>query len=197
MPTKAEICLPSLESSCTKVDLAIMRVVEREQCEEISRTVCTQTHHVMDNEVCVFSYMTKSQEVEATTVSITFSKECMDQMVTVCQPGPGYGFHRYGHMDCKEEEQQTCYNTPMVTNVKKPVMVTFPEPKMVCENKPVNLPMISCELITERKCFMVPELMEDTEMVEKCVVRLGKPDCQDIEIELPQQVCTEINYSLV
>ena len=48
----------------------------------------------------------------------------------------------------------------------------------------------------EEKCFMVPEIMDDVETVEKCEVMLGAPDCRRVELSLPRQVCRQIDYSL-
>merc|ERR1712025_1130717 len=99
-------------------------------------------------------------------------------MVTVCQPKAGYGYHAYGHQYCKEVAQETCY----------------PEPMKNCVNKPISLPRVTCEDITERKCIMVPEIMEDIEMVDKCETMLAAPNCQMVELSLPKQVCVELVY---
>merc|ERR1711910_39316 len=102
------------------------------------------------NEVCSYSYMAHTEDAVAKTVEISFEKECMTQMVTVCQPQAGYGYHSYGHQYCKE--------------------------------------------IMEEKCIMVPETMDDIEMVEKCETMLSAPSCQMLELSLPKQVCTELVY---
>merc|ERR1712113_650985 len=104
------------------------------------------------------------------------------QMVTVCQPQAGYGYHSYGHQYCKEVSKETCYNKPMVMPMEVPVMVTYPEPMKTCMD------------IMEEKCIMVPETMDDIEMVEKCETMLSAPSCQMVELSLPKQVCTELVY---
>ena len=38
------------------------------------------------------------------------------------------------------------------------------------------------------KCFTVPEVMDDVEMVEKCEVSLDAPQCSMVELALPKQV---------
>ena len=54
---------------------------------------------------------------------------------------------------------------------------------------------VTCEDITERKCISVPELMEDTEVVDKCeTVEAAAPSCTMLELELPKQVCKELVY---
>ena len=106
----------------------------------------------------------------------------------------GYGYHSYGHQYCKEVAQETCYNVPMVMPLQVPVMITYPEPMKNCVNKPISLPRVTCEDITEKKCIMVPEIMEDIEMVDKCETMLAAPNCQMVELSLPKQVCVELVY---
>jgi len=173
----------------------VKKVVEVEQCQEVTRTVCMESTELVANEVCTYSYMAHTQDSTATTVEVTFKKECMAQMVTVCQPGPGYGYHSYGHQYCKEVSQETCYNVPVVAPLEVAVMLTFPQPMRECMDKPISLPRVTCEDITERKCISVPELMEDTEVVDKCeTVEAAAPSCTMLELELPKQVCKELVY---
>ena len=192
-----EVCTPTLVTTCTSMDLPVKKVIEKQQCEEVVRTVCSEETDVIANEVCVYTYMPKSLQAEASTVSVSFKKECMDQMVTVCQRNPGRGYHSYGHAYCKEVAQQTCYNSPMVMPMVEPVTVTFPEAMMKCENRPISLPRVTCQNLTEQRCFMVPEVMEEMEVVEKCEVGLGMPNCQMVELDLPKQICSEIIYGAV
>merc|ERR1712105_219362 len=114
----------------------------------------------------------------AKTVEVTFEKMCDTQMVTVCQPKAGYGYQAYGHNYCKEVAQETCYNVPIVTPTTPAVDVIYPEPIKTCVNKPISLPRISCEDLSEAKC----------------ITALGAPDCVAVELTLPKQVCKEINY---
>merc|ERR1711936_948374 len=191
---KVEVCTPAFETKCMKVDLMVKRIVEKEQCQVISRTVCTESMETIPNEICTYSYMAHTEDTVAKTVEISFEKECMTQMVTVCQPQAGYGYHSYGHQYCKEVSQETCYNKPMVMPLDVPVMVTYPEPMKTCMDKPIMLPRVSCEDIVEEKCIMVPETMDDIEMVEKCETVISAPSCQMLELSLPKQVCTELVY---
>merc|ERR1719295_741712 len=190
----AEVCTPAFETVCNPIELAIKIIVDREQCYPVTRTVCTESIEEIDNEICTYSYQQKTESTTAKTVEVTFKKECDTQMVTVCQPTPGYGYHSYGHNYCKEVAQETCYNVPVVTPVEPAVQVAYPEPIKTCVNKPISLPRISCEDLTEEKCITVPEVEDSTETSEKCITQLAAPACQAVELTLPKQVCKEINY---
>merc|ERR1712133_339667 len=174
---------------CEKIDVPAKRIIDMEQCYPVTRTVCSESVDVIDNEICVYSYSQKTEATTAKTVTVPYEKECDTQMVTVCQPTPGYGYHSYGHNYCKEVAQETCYNTPVVTPVEPAVTVAYPEPIKTCVNKPIDLPVISCEDLTAEKCITVPEVQEAIATVEKCITQLGAPSCSTVELTLPKQVC--------
>merc|ERR1712158_169003 len=134
----AEVCTPAFETVCETIEVPTKKIIDVEQCYPVTRTVCSESVEVIDNEICVYSY---SQKVVATTA----------QTVTVCQPTPGYGYHQYGHNYCKEVAQETCYNVPVVTEDIQDVEVAFPEPIEECVQKPIDLIRISCEDLTEEK----------------------------------------------
>merc|ERR1712038_2127720 len=190
----AEVYTPALETVCNPIELAIKVIVEVEQCYPVTRTVCTESIEEIDNEICTYSYQQKTEATTAKTVEVTFEKQCDTQMVTVCQPTPGYGYHSYGHNYCKEVAQETCYNVPVVTPVEPAVEVAYPEPIKTCVDKPISLPRISCEDLTEEECITVPEVEDTTVTSEKCITQLAAPACQAVELTLPKQVCKEINY---
>merc|ERR1712203_904752 len=190
----AEVCTPAFETVCADVELPIKKIIDVEQCYPVTRTVCTESIEVIPNEICTYHYEQKTEETTAKTVEVTFEKQCDTQMVTVCQPTPGYGYHSYGHNYCKEVAQETCYNVPVVTPVEPAVEVAYPEPIKTCVNKPISLPRISCEDLTEEKCITVPEVKDDIETSEKCITQLAAPACQTVDLTLPKQVCKEINY---
>merc|ERR1712088_866316 len=180
---KAEVCTPALKTKCTSEELEIKRVLDTEQCYIVTRTVCSVS----------------TETIAAKTAEVSFEKQCKKQMVTVCQPaqygyGHAYGEHAYGENLCKEVAQETCYNVPVVTTVEPPVDVTFPEPVKACVNKPIVLPRISCEDLSEEKCITVPKVEDDVEAVDKCVTVLADPDCQAVELTLPKQSCVELVY---
>merc|ERR1712038_1216246 len=160
----AEVCTPAFETVCAPVELPIKKIIDVEQCYDVTRTVCSESIEVVENEICTYHYEQKSEDTTAQTVEVTFERICNTQMVTVCQPTPVYGYHSYGHNYCKEVAQETCYNSPVVTPVFPPVTVAYPEPE------------------------------DDIEIIEKCITQLGAPDCSTVELTLPKQVCKEINY---
>jgi len=190
----AEVCTPAFATECADVELPIKKIIDVEMCYPVTATVCAESTQVIDNEICVYEYAQKTEETTAKTVEVTFNKECNVQMVTVCQPTPGYGYHSYGHNYCKEVAQETCYNVPVVTVVEPVVTVTYPEPIKTCVNKPISLPRISCEDLSEEKCITVPEVEDVSETFSKCVTGLTAPACQAVELTLPKQVCVEIVY---
>merc|ERR1719438_311282 len=190
----ADVCTPHIDTTCAPVELSRKSVKDVEQCYDVTRTVCTESIEEIDNEVCSYSYQPKSEETTGKTVEVSFVKECETMMVTVCEPGHGYGYGGYGHNYCKEVAQETCYNTPVVTVVEPEVEVVYPEPIKTCVNKPISLPRISCEDLTENKCITVPEVEDVVETLEKGVTQLAAPACQAVELTLPKQVCVEIVY---
>ena len=106
-------------------------------------------------------------------------------MITVCQPGrPGYGGYGGGygqsHNYCKEVAQKTAYNVPVVTPVEWPVTVKYPEPQRVCVDKPISLPVVGCNDISEERTIMVPTVVDEEVMVAKCKAGLGEPDCNTV-----------------
>merc|ERR1712045_813552 len=192
----AEVCTPAFATECADVELPIKKIIDVEMCYPVTATVCTESTQVIDNEICVYEYAQKTEETNAKTVEVSFNKECNVQMVTVCQPTPGYGYHSYGHNYCKEVAQETCYNVPVVPPVEPAVTVAYPEPKKVCVNKPIDLPIITCEDIVSETCITVPEVEEGVAVVEKCVTVIAAPACSTVELTLPKQVCKEINYGV-
>ena len=189
-----EVCSPAFQTVCSPVEVRVKVIVEKEQCYQVRRTVCTETLLTVNNEICTYHYEQKTEDTTAQTVEVTFERISNVQMVTVCQPTPGYGYHSYGHNYCKEVAQETAYNSPVVTPVFPPVTVAYPEPIKTCVDKPISLPVISCEDLVENKCITVPEVEDDIAVIEKCITQLGAPDCSTVELTLPKQVCKEINY---
>jgi len=188
------VCTPAFETVCENIEVPVKRIIDVEQCYPVTRTVCSESVEVIPNEICVYSYQQKVVDTTAKTVEVPYEKQCNTQMVTVCQPTPGYGYHSYGHNYCKEVAQETCYNVPIVTPVEPAVKVAFPEPIKSCVDKPIDLIRISCEDLTAEKCITVPEVEEGVEEHEKCITQLAAPNCNNVDLTLPKQVCKELNY---
>jgi len=191
---KAKVCTPAFETKCGSEDLKVKTIVDKEQCQDITRTVCTASDEVIENKICVYDYEKQSESTVATTVKVTYAKECTSQYVTVCQPGHGYQYQSYGQQYCKEEPQVTCYNVPKVAKVDKKVSVVFPSPVKSCSDKPISIPRVSCEDLIENKCITVPDVKEEVKSVEKCEVVLAEPSCQYVDLTLPKQVCVDLVY---
>ena len=190
MKENAETCTPTFTTICEDVTVAVIKVVDREQCFPVTKTVCSESVSTVPNEICVYQYGPKTVDTTAKTVSVVYTTPCVDQRVTVCDPGYGYGHD----VHCKEVAQETCYNAPALEDDIQPVAVIFPEPAEVCVQKPISLVVVSCEDLTEEKCILVPEVEEGTEVHQVCSPQLGEPDCQDIVLDLPKERCIEIVY---
>ena len=90
----AEVCTPAFETVCETIEVPTKKIIDVEQCYPVTRTVCSESVEVIDNEICVYSYSQKVVATTAKTVTVPFKRECNTQMVTVCQPTPGYGYHQ-------------------------------------------------------------------------------------------------------
>merc|ERR1712055_963709 len=84
----AEVCTPAFETVCETIEVPVKRIIDMEQCYPVTRTVCSESVEVIDNEICVYSYSQKVVATTAKTVTVPFARECNTQMVTVCQPTP-------------------------------------------------------------------------------------------------------------
>ena len=96
--------------------MTIKKITTKDYCFDLATTECTETEETIENEICVYEYMSKDEETTAKTVSVDFEKECNTQKVSVCEPHQYGGYHsNYGHGGyCKDVHQTTCYNTPKV-----------------------------------------------------------------------------------
>ena len=55
----AETCVPRFQTSCETETVAVKRIVDREQCFPVTRTVCTESRELVPNQLCVFKYEPK------------------------------------------------------------------------------------------------------------------------------------------
>ncbi|XP_059094999.1 uncharacterized protein LOC131889819 [Tigriopus californicus] len=214
---KAEICIPDFSTECGEQSSMTKRLETGEFCYNITRTVCTQTETTSDIEVCDVNYDRSESPAKAKTVEVKFNKECQSNKVTVCQEKkqeyPSYdhpynnqygnGGHHYNAQyeygtvqECQEVDQETCYNIPSVEEVEVDVMLAFPAPSRNCETQTVTIPEVKCEDIVEQKCQNIPRIVEAPDNFERCEVKVGEPKCEEIELVLPKQICTDIIYGL-
>ena len=184
-----ETCTPTFTQVCEDVSLVTKVVVDKEQCYPVTRTVCTQQTEVVPNEICVYEYSPLSIETEAVTATVSYTTPCLTQIVTVCDPGYGYS-----EVNCKDVEQETCYNAPELEEDIQPRTVVVPEPQEVCQDKPIDLVTVECEDITTEKCITVPDIVEEETTLEVCRTELGEPDCNEVSLDLPKESCIEIVY---
>jgi len=190
----AELCTPTLQTMCSQEKLMIKRVVEKEQCQDITKTVCMDDMMEVPNTVCTYTYKSEQMMATAQNVEISFERMCRDEKVTVCEPKySGYGHQGYGP-HCKEVSQPICYNSPMAMPMKEEVTISYPVAVMECQEMPLMLPTVSCQEVMDKKCFMVPQAMDDELMVEKCSVEISAPSCRKVELTLPKQVCKGMAY---
>merc|ERR1712106_712398 len=56
----AEVCTPAFETVCNPIELVIKKIVDKEQCYPVTRTVCTESIEEIDNEICTYSYQQKA-----------------------------------------------------------------------------------------------------------------------------------------
>jgi len=190
----AEICTPTYAPACGPMPVKGTRLGEREECRQVTRTVCTQGQVVEQAEICLIEYIEEKQAVAATTVEVKFEKQCEKQMVTVCQPQPSYGPSYHSVQHCKEVGQETCYNLPSLEPRPVQVEISLPQPKQRCENRPVVLPIIECEDLQETRCVMLPTVEPFDTEATACVPVVAKPKCDKVELVLPKQVCRELLY---
>ena len=184
-----ETCTPTFTKVCEDITLVAKVVVDKEQCYPVTRTVCAARTEVVPNEICVYKYEPLAIETEAVTATVSFTTPCVTQIVTVCEPGYGYD-----EVQCKDVEQETCYNAPQLEEDIQPRTVVVPEPQKVCQDKPVNLVIVECEDITAEKCITVPEVIEEEVIEQVCRTELGEPDCNEISLDFPKESCIELVY---
>merc|ERR1712036_86770 len=72
----AEVCTPTFETVCEKIEVPVKRIIDMEQCYPVTRTVCTESVDVIDNEICVYSYSQKTESTTAKTVTVPYEKVC-------------------------------------------------------------------------------------------------------------------------
>ena len=88
--------------------------------------MCTRSVETVPNTICVYRYVSQTIPTEAKTVTVEYSTPCESQMVTVCDPGYGYGHD----VHCKEVAQETCYNKPELLESLRGMAAKHPDTAM-------------------------------------------------------------------
>merc|ERR1712061_783296 len=191
------------------VALPIIIIKDVDFTYDVFKTVCTEVIETTPQEVCKYKYDNKLEDTYGKTYEVTFEKKTNYELITVCHPGygnynsqpgyGGYGSHSYHKsfnwklQGCKDVMQETHYRSPVVTNVKVPVQVSYPEPTIECYDKPIELPVIQCADIQEERTIQVPMTENYEVSVDICRSKLVDPSCKKATLELPKQVCQELN----
>merc|ERR1711913_7570 len=68
----AEVCTPAFETVCETIEVPTKKIIDVEQCYPVTRTVCSESVEVIDNEICVYSYSQKVVPTTAKTVTVPF-----------------------------------------------------------------------------------------------------------------------------
>merc|ERR1712172_287003 len=61
-----EVCVPSFKTDCDKESVAGGKVIKHhDQCYDVTKTVCTESHEIVDMEVCAYTFTARVVEAEA------------------------------------------------------------------------------------------------------------------------------------
>jgi len=175
----AEVCLPTIVKDCGPVALKERKVKGKESCVEVARTVCTETEDSLDNELCYYTYTGGQVDGEVKSVDVSYDLKCED--------APSHYGHGYG-----KDQSKVCYNKPKISPATSSITLETPVPEKQCENRPVMLPRVNCEEVVEKRCFQLPSADLDSTTLEKCSTQLGPPNCRQVPVKLPRQVCSRV-----
>merc|ERR1712215_500334 len=80
----AEVCVPTFKTECEKEDVKNGLVIkQQEECYQVTKTVCTETEDIVDNEVCAYSFTLVPVETEAKLVDVKWEKSCTEDTICV------------------------------------------------------------------------------------------------------------------
>ena len=72
---QAQVCTPAFQTSCSKEQIPIKVASQKEQCEPITKTICTESTETIEQVLCVYEYQTKQEQGVATKPEVTFTRE--------------------------------------------------------------------------------------------------------------------------
>jgi len=182
-----EVCVPSFKTDCDKESVPGGKVIKHhDQCYDVTKTVCTETHEIVDMEVCAYAFISRLVEAEAKLVSAVWEEACHD--IRDCLPAPPTpGYHAPA---CTHVTRRECHQDPALVPVVKPVSVKLPQPEETCIIKQVLLPRVECQKVKERRCMVVPQVEDGGEVkIDKCSVEVEDKACSEVILQLPRQRC--------
>merc|ERR1711887_24892 len=187
----AEVCVPTFKTECEKEDVKNGLVIkQQEECYQVTKTVCTETEDIVNNEVCAYSFTLVPVETEAKLVDVKWEKSCTEDTICVNPHHKPGGYAAPTH--CTEEIGHVCYLSPVLYPVIKKVVIKLPKPVETCINKQVLLPRLECQKVYERRCMLVPRTHPGpTVKLDKCSIVVGDPTCTDTVLQLPRQGCLQ------
>jgi len=186
----AEICTPTLETSCTTEAVANgLRLTEEYYCYPVTRTVCTEFEDIELVEVCAVAYSLEEVPSKATLADVKWEKECKEE-VFCTNPHSAGAYHAAAY--CKEQVKSVCSLYPVVYPVEKTVFLQLPQPYDTCITKEILLPRVKCQQVSEKRCTTVAKTFQADDIdIDKCKVELGQEQCQQTTLKLPRQACLE------
>lgn len=201
----AEVCVPGFTNENKPVELNVKNVVEGEFCYTQTQSVCEETTKNVEREICTYSYGQRVEKLDATTTQVTYEDKSETMKVTTCspshykQPYNPYGPHAHKesgeHQYCREEYQTQAYRVP---KVDEPLSVqvdgNVPEPKQECTKLTLEVTEVVCNDVEVEKCIKVAELEEAKVSADQSEVVLGEPDCAQVTLSLPTEVCSKHGY---
>jgi len=188
---EAEVCVPTFKTDCQKEDMKNGLVIKQEEeCYQVTKTVCTETEEIVDQEVCAYSFNLVPVETEAKLVDVKWEKSCSDDTVCVNPHHTPGGYAAPTH--CIEEYRHVCHLSPVLYPVIKKVVIKLPQPVETCINKQVLLPRLECDQVHERRCMLAPRTHPGpTIKLDKCEVVVGDQACSNTILQLPRQGCLQ------
>ena len=74
---------------------------------QVTKTICTETEEIVDNEVCAYSFTLVPVETEAKLVDVKWEKSCTDDTICVNPHHAPGGYAAPTH--CVEEYRHICH----------------------------------------------------------------------------------------
>merc|ERR1711971_659682 len=132
----AEVCTPAFETVCETIEVPTKKIIDVEQCYPVTRTVCSESVEVIDNEICVYSYSQKVVATTAKTITVPFARECNTQMVTVCQPTPATDTTSTATTTARRSPRRLATTSPSSLRTSRTSRLPSPSPSRSASRSP-------------------------------------------------------------